>query len=323
MNMERRATLLTHRPPSKNAAILWLVITICATGAALLAAMAVAQDASAQVTPEPRSGWFQRCALAKTGYFDPIVYPGTPPRVGHRHLFFGSTAISYNSRASDLQAGATTCRFQDGTVDPVDGGNNSSYWAPDLKLRNGQWASGAQVNAYYRKGAASVDAQKVEPFPKGLKMVIRDRNNKKTGVEWYCSGLSGEGSNGKFAPRPYDCDPATPYKYVTTHITFPQCGTGATNSPDHISHMVYAGDNGCPKTHPRVFPRLQVTVKYNTSLGARSRLASSAGEDPAHSDPATGFHADYFEGWKPGTLQRFVDACIKGGINCRDGDRLP
>jgi len=295
----------------------------CAVGAALLAAMAAPQDSSAQGAPDPAAGWFQRCSLAKTGYFDPIVYPGTPPRVGHRHLFFGSTAISYDSRASDLQAGGTTCRFQDGTVDPVDGGNNSSYWAPDLRLRNGNWAGGAQLNAYYKKGAGSIDPQRVEPFPAGLKMVIRDRNNNQTRVRWFCSGLTGEGNNGKFAERPYDCDRSTPYKYVTTRITFPQCGTGATNSRNHISHMVYAGDNGCPKTHPHVFPRVNITLKYDTSLGARSRLAASAGEDPDHSDPATGFHADYFEGWKPGTLEPFVDACIRGGINCRDGDMLP
>jgi hypothetical protein len=99
--------------------------------------------------------------------------------------------------------------------------------------------------------------------------------------------------------------------------------------------MVYAGDNGCPKDHPRVFPRLFIHAKYDTSLGADSKLATAAGEDPAHADPATGFHADYIEAWKTDaafsdpakgtadTLQYFVDHCIKAGINCRDGDMLP
>ena len=241
-------------------------------------------------------------------------------------MFFGSDAISYNSdSASDLQAGSSTCRFQDGTVNPPDGGNFSSYWVPDLLVRNGTYASGAQVNAYYKKGAASLDPHVTEPFPEGLKMVIRDRNNSKTQVDWFCSGLNGEGNNGIFRERPYDCDPTTDYKYVTTHITFPQCGTGATDGvkPDYNSHMAYAGDNGCPKTHPHVFPRLIVTVKYSTSYGAGSQLAIQKGEDPAHADPATGFHADYFEAWKFGTLKSFVDRCIVGGINCRDGDRLP
>jgi hypothetical protein len=80
--------------------------------------------------------------------------------------------------------------------------------------------------------------------------------------------------------------------------------------------MAYAGDHGCPSSHPHEFPRLFITAKYDASRGAGARVAG--GEDTA-----SGFHADYFEAWQPGTQETFVDACIRGGINCRDGDRLP
>ncbi len=334
--MERRAVLPTHRPPSQKASIAWLIVVICTIGAALLAVMVAAQDASAQSAPDPDAGWFQRCALTKTGAFDPIVFPGTPAPVGHRHLFFGSTAISPTSTTvSDLQAGSSTCLFQADSnaakvfADGAIGGNYSSYWVPDLLVRNGNWVGDkpldvnvTQLTAYYKKGASSIDPQKVEPFPSGLRMVIRDRNDSKTNVKWYCSSTNGEGNNGIFRERPYDCDTSTPYKSVTARITFPQCGDGRLDdSTDHISHMVYAGDNGCPKDHPRVFPRLFIHAKYDTSLGANSKLAPASGD--ASSDPATGFHADYIEAWQPGTLQYFVDHCIHAGINCRDGDRLP
>src|SRR5215210_4469833 len=107
--MERWAILPTHRLPSKKASIAWLVMTICTIGAALLAVMVAAQGASAHGNHDPDAGWFQRCALTKTGAFDPIVYPGKPEPVGHRHLFFGSTAISpTSSTPSDLQAGSST-----------------------------------------------------------------------------------------------------------------------------------------------------------------------------------------------------------------------
>ena len=336
--MMRRAILLTQQSPRKNASMAWLLITICTIGAALLAVMVAARDASAQDGPDPAAGWFQRCALTKTGAFDPIVYPGTPAVVGHRHLFFGSTAVSpTSSTASDLQTGSSTCLFEAGTKAATafsefgaNGGNFSSYWVPDLKVRNGNWVGDkpldvnvTQLAAYYKKGASSIDPRAVNPFPSGLKMVIRDRNNGKTNVKWYCSGPNGEGNNGIFRERPYDCDTATPYKYVTARITFPQCGDGRLDSADHISHMVYAGDNGCPKDHPRVFPRLFIHAKYATPFGANSRLAIAQGEDPTHADPGTGFHADYFEAWQPGTLQFFVRDCIHAGINCRDGDRLP
>jgi len=310
-----------------------LAVLLSCTTAVLMAA----QDASAQNDPDPDAGWFQRCALTKTGVFDPIVYPGTPEPVGHRHLFFGSTAISPTTKTpSDLQAGSSTCLFQadsnaakvfpDGAI----GGNYSSYWVPDLMVRDGTWVgdkplevNSTQLTAYYKKGASSIDPGTVKPFPSGLRMVIRDRNTSKTDVKWYCSSTVGQGSNGIYRDRPYDCDTTTPYKSVTARITFPQCGTGATDSADHISHMVYASDNGCPKDHRQVFPRLFIHAKYDTSLGANSKLAIAPGEDPTHADPGTGFHADYFEGWKPGTLQYFVDHCIKAGINCRDGDMLP
>jgi hypothetical protein len=327
--MERRAVLPTHRPPSQKASIAWLVVLICTIGAALLAVMVAAQDASAQDSPDPDAGWFQRCALTKTGVFDPIVYPGSDP-AGHRHLFFGSTAISpTSSTPSDLQAGSSTCLFEAGTKAATtfpefgaNGGNFSSYWIPDLKLRNGNWASGKQLNAYYRKGASSIDPHTVKPLPSGLKMVIHDRNNSQTNVKWFCSGLT-TGNNGIYRERPYDCDPTTDKKYVSVRITFPQCGDGRLDSEDHISHMVYAGDNGCPETHPHEFVRLFITAKYDTSLGADSQLAATEPEDPAHADPGTGFHADWFEAWQPGTLQFFVDRCIHAGINCGDGDRLP
>lgn len=155
---------------------LWAVLR-AAVVVALLTVIA-AQGSSAHLKHEPSAGWFQRCSLAKTAEFDPIVFPDKPPPVSHRHLFFGSTAINYDSGVSDLRAGGTTCRFEDGT----NGGNTSSYWIPDLKLRNGNWASGAQVNAYYKKGASSIDAHDVQPFPSGLRMVIHDRNNRHTDV---------------------------------------------------------------------------------------------------------------------------------------------
>jgi len=329
--MERRAVFPKYPgPPRNKASIAWLVIVICTIGAALLTVMMAAQGVSAQ-EDEPGAGWFQKCSLAKMGYFDPIVFPGQQEPVGHRHLFVGSTAISPTSTSSDLQTGSSTCLFQENSnaakvfvADGANGGNYSSYWAPDLMLRNGQWASVKQVNAYYKKGPSSVDAQKVEPYPQGLKMVIRDRNNSQTNVKWYCSSQT-TGSNGIYRERPYDCKPNSSQPWVTTHITFPQCGTGATDgvSPDYNSHMAYADANGCPTTHPHVYPRLILRVKYATSLGASSKLATQVGEPSDHADPGTSFHADYFEGWKPGTLQYFVDHCIHAGINCQAGGGLP
>jgi hypothetical protein len=315
--MERRESHLTHRQPSNEASLAWLLV--CTVGAALFAVMIATQGALAQDSQDPSDGWFQKCGLAKTGQFDPIFYYNQPPPVGTQKLFYGATNISYNStktaqeppEPTSLLNGGTTCRFKNGTDPDPSGGNRSAYWVPDLLLRDGAtWAGGKQLNAYYRKGASSVDANDIGPFPDGLKMVIRDRETMKTNVDWYCSNLNGEGNNGDLRERPYNCKANGTYPWVTAHITFPQCGDGRIDDPtDHISHVVYPSSSGCPSSHPNVYPRLFITAKYNTSLGSGALLAGGR-------DPGTSFTSYFFEGWQKGRLQFYIDRCIKAGINC-------
>jgi hypothetical protein len=310
--MKRRESQLTHRQRSNEASLAWLLV--CTVGAALLAVMIVTQGALAHPNHDPQARWFQKCGLAKRGTFDPIVYPNTPPPVGTQKLFYGATAISYNSTKTTLLNGGTTCRFNDGTS----GGNRSAYWVPDL-LRDGTTlVGGKQLNAYYGKGAPSVDPHVIVPFPDGLKMVAHDTNTSQTGVKWYCSNINGEGNNGNMQERPYNCNPNGIYPYVTANISFPQCGNGDVDTTDpqkypvndHISHVVYAGSGGCPPaTHPNVYPRLFITAKYNTSRGSGALLAGGR-------DPATDFRSYFFEAWKPGKLQFLVENCINAGINC-------
>jgi hypothetical protein len=330
--MEHRESYITHRQRSNQASLAWLLV--CTVGAALFAVMIATQGALAADIQDPSNGWFQKCGpvvddpntpeVEGTGEYDPIVAPGKFP-YGHRHLFFGATAIKYNSTRDSLLAGGTTCRFKNGTDIIVEGepdpsgGNRSAYWVPDLQLSDGTWAGGKQLNAYYKKGASSVDANDIVPYPDGLEMVIRDSTSPKASVKWYCSNINGEGNNGNLQARPYNCNASGTYPWVTAQITFPQCGAfdasgakGATDSGDHISHVVYPSSGGCPTDHPIVYPRLFVTVKYATSLG-KGALLSGPVDD---TDPATGFHVDYFEAWQGGRLQFYIDKCIKAGINC-------
>src|SRR3712207_6063717 len=151
-----------------------------------------------------------------------------PPR---STLFPYTTLFRSDSTRSSLLAGGTTCRFKNG----YSGGNNSGYWVPDLLLRDGKtWASAKQLNAYYKKGATSVDGHVIVPFPDELKMIIRDLNTSRTDVKWYCSNLNGEGNNGIFAERPYDCNPTGTYPYVTARITFPQCEIGRASCRERV-----------------------------------------------------------------------------------------
>jgi hypothetical protein len=279
--MERWAVLPTHRLARPKASIAWLVV-ICTIGAVLLAVMVAAQDASAQDGPDPVAGWFQRCALTKTGAFDPIVNPGKPKPVGHRHLFFGSTAISPTSTTvSALQSGSSTCLFEAGTKGATafpkfgaKGGNFSSYWVPDLLVRNGSRVgdkplevNATQLGAYYRKGASSIDLQKVNPFPSGLRMVIRDRNTSKTNVQWYCSSTNGKGNNGIFRERPYDCDTSTPYKSVTARITSAIWSMRAITAALRITRVC---SRGCSSTRSTVHRSVPIP-SWPSTLQAKTR----------------------------------------------------
>jgi hypothetical protein len=309
--MERRESHLTHPQPSNKASLAWLLL-VCTVGAALFAVMIAGQGALAHPNHDPQARFFQKCAWTKTGQFDPIAFYNMPPPVGNQKLFFGATNIRYNSTRDSLLQGGTTCRFKDG----YNGGNFSGYWVPDLLLSDGAWAGGVQLNAYYGKGATSVDPHVIKPFPKGLKMIVRDNNTSQTGVKWYCSNINGEGNNGDMRESPYDCTDGT-YPYVTANISFPQCGDGRADSTGSSSaHVVYAGSTGCPSSHPNVYPRLFITAKYNTSLGEGALLAGGA-------DPATDFRSYYFEAWKPDKLKFYVDRCIRAGINCNASPPRP
>jgi hypothetical protein len=130
------------------------------------------------------TGFSQDCQQSAVGNFDPIVFPNTPPGVdvGHRHAFFGSTAIRSDATLADLQAGTSNCTFR--STYPTT--NNSAYWVPDLLLRSGTWAGIGRVEIYYRAGNLSdAEIAKMQAFPPGLKMIVD--NVPESNVNWECA----------------------------------------------------------------------------------------------------------------------------------------
>ena len=113
-----------------------MALSLFAANCVLLLAQDLTHPQRAEADPAiaPNTGFSQDCQQSAVGDFDPIVFFDQPPPVGHRHVFFGSTAISYNSTLADLQAGTSNCKFRSTYT------NKSAYWVPDLLLRNGKWA---------------------------------------------------------------------------------------------------------------------------------------------------------------------------------------
>src|SRR5215204_7651741 len=127
----------------------------------LLLAQELTHPQRAEAADPANRGFSQDCQQSAVGNFDPIVFLNQPPPVGHRHVFFGSTAISYHSTLAELQAGTSNCKFQ--STYPTT--NKSAYWVPDLLLRNGKWAGIRHVHLYYRAGNLSdADIAKMKAF---------------------------------------------------------------------------------------------------------------------------------------------------------------
>src|SRR5215212_465480 len=247
------------------------------------------------------TGFSQDCQQSAVGNFDPIVFPNTPPGVdvGHRHVFFGSTAIRSDATLQDLQAGTSNCKFRSTYPNT----NKSAYWVPDLLLSSGTWAGIGRVEIYYRAGNLSGAAiAKMQAFPAGLKMIVDNVPN--SNVNWECA-KAGDSNNPQYN-YPQNC--ADGYDN-TLHIFFPQCGVnGALDSDNHLSHMSFPVNGKCPADHPIVYPRINYAVHYQAQYGAGAQLSSG--------DAYTSAHADAWEAWDTQNLQALIDKCIKSGVTC-------
>lgn len=90
--------------------------------------------------------------------------------------------------------------------------------------------------------------------------------------------------------------------YIELHVDFPDCWDGKhLDSPDHHSHMAYSRAYRCPASHPVEVLLIRANIRYPITNGHGVVLGSGG--------QLTG-HADFFNAWKKGTLERLVDACF-------------
>ena len=102
-------------------------------------------------------------------------------------------------------------------------------------------------------------------------------------------------------------------------MKFPDCWDGIhLESLDHKSHMAYSRRPNrlrtrrvCPSTHPRVMPQITMEVRYPTSGGPLTRLASGAMNTA---------HGDFMNAWKQQQLERLVRRCLNADRYCGGQD---
>jgi hypothetical protein len=240
------------------------------------------------------------CRFSHTNSDDPIVSPRRPG-AAHQHDFFGNTSTNAFSTVSSLTGKPTTCSRA---------GDTAAYWVPSL-LNNGRRVVPGRVIAYYRTSGIRNIAS-IRPFPRGLKMIAGSStatasNPQPTRItNWNC----GNGVDGT-ANLPSSC-PNTAEDTLRLRVEFPNCWNGRTlDSPDHKSHMAYAGaggSSGCPISHPVAVPALSVNFRYQISGSLSGVRLSSGGVYSGH--------ADFFNSWDQSVLARLVHDCLNAGRVC-------
>lgn len=239
------------------------------------------------------------CGLVAQASFDPIVHPGEAD-AGHRHDFFGSTAVDEHSAGPDLLGTDTTCRMQADTA---------SYWTPTL-YDDGRPVEPTGVSAYYRV-APGIDPLTVASYPLGLAAVAGDATapgpQPASVVGYGCGRATVVRSS---APT---CPAESP---LNLRVTFPDCWDGRRlEATDHRSHLRYSEGDGCPGSHPVAIPRLTLVVHYPV-VGDPVGLRLASG-------PLETAHADFLNGWDPDALEVEVRSCLHRQVVCAipDPDR--
>jgi hypothetical protein len=228
------------------------------------------------------------CPISHSASNDPIVFPGQTG-ASHLHDFFGNTATDAFSTDDSLRSsGKTTCNMA---------GDTAAYWIPAL-YENGQRIVPDNASAYYSAGDKYHAT--IEPFPRGLKLLMKDIE----GTKWYCF-------NGKPDTPQYEEVPTCPEgQHLSLFIAFPDCWDGKyLDVPDHRSHMAYATNGSCPSTHPVPVTQLRLFVNYTQAQGGSTVVLAP------QANPSVP-HADFINSWDQAMLTRLVRDCIKADVFC-------
>lgn len=266
--------------------------------AVLVAALSVVLLAAPVQAVNP--GWIVSCSYSHQNNDDPIVFPG---QVGaaHSHEYAGARTTNANSTPDTMRAGATSCAIP---------GDKAGYWTPAL-YKNGvllhpQGSGTKNVLFYYREIAGSA-----QTIPDGLKMIVGDPNatSEASNVSIQRGDIifkCGPGSTTNLMRPPTQCASGL----MVVSLRFPNCWDGVRlDSPDHKSHMAYPSGGRCPSTHPVNIPRIESFWRYNVGTGPIGTITFSSGAYWT-------VHQDFFNAWVRADLQKLVDRCMGGNINC-------
>lgn len=296
------------------------------------------------------------CDFSHAAYDDPLVYFARPG-AAHYHNFYGFFEADAHTVIEDLYvtlaAGQRISSCQGNQL------NRSAYWVPALlaplydvngvRQLDGDGAPAWQVvdavvgdnevaHEVFYYSAAIDNRNAIQAPPPGLSIIAGTASTQPgvgqpaTVARWHCqSWNASDGSNPDFRAFIPECVAPDRLRF---DLFFPSCWNGVDlDSPDHKSHMAYpetvGGVTRCPATHPVALPR----VSYHYAFGVRPenydpatrssrgwRLAADMYEVSTSAPGGFSLHGDWINGWHAEAMQALIDGCIKGGLDCHDGN---
>lgn len=245
-----------------------------------------------RIGPQGRVAQFiVHCEVSHIGFDDPIVLPGQPDQ-SHQHQFFGNTATDSDPEYEQAIGADTSC---DQRLD------TASYWSPTLLDGSGVRVESTGLTAYYRPGDG-VAPDEVQPYPPGFMVVAgaatADEPQSLDVIAWGC------GSGAQRADRPLACPDRTGLRLW---ITFPDCWDSDRLTTSGSGAHVRYSDGGCPESHPVALPQLVMAIDY-PSVDPEGLSLSSGSIDSAH--------ADFWNTWDQGKLEREVELCLNRDLVC-------
>ncbi|KAK0448198.1 hypothetical protein EV421DRAFT_1676991, partial [Armillaria borealis] len=251
-----------------------------------------------------------------TQRMDPIQYPGI---VGsHVHSVLGGSGFSLNFSTADL-------RGSECTSIPVQE-DKSNYWYPVrfYVKKDGSFVTvnGSAVMCTCADYLFSDNSSLTTPFPNDFRMISGDPNLRtlnassfaQQAITFLCLNFNGVSTKYNELPVNQDCSSG-----IRSQINFPSCWDGKNvDSEDHKSHVTFPStgpDNGTcdDPNYPVTIPRIFMEVYWVTQGFLDQRDEAMTPRQPfvfSNGDPTGyGYHADFFNGWESGVLQKAINEC--------------
>lgn len=233
--------------------------------------------------------------------------------------FFGNTHTDASSTWQTLRTQPeTSCDNQ---------ADSSAWWAPSLKLPDGEVVKPAWQKTYYQ--ASGVDKYPLHPFPAGLELLAGDHRGTgpNASINFLCSDAEATHTAGEVCGLRKSGDAVQ----FNIGILFPNCWDGTHLKPtrDH-SNAAYADNGKCPADYPIKLPGINMNIAYVmphlTSLDtSKIQLSLDPTLNGNHREEHWGSiytaHADFMNGWREESAHFMTEMCMNNDMDC--GSNVP